>query len=681
MAAQRLFVNFRFLFRAYLLGMVLFFLYRFIYLFRILSGDEISSFTGDIIKAFFVGLRFDTVTICYGLILPVLISFLSLAGEKALNRVVLFQKIYLTVFLALCCLLLTVDYYYYTYFQSHINVQVFGFMEDDTAAVMKSVWTDYPLLKVLTGVVFSVFLFYWILSRTWKSLERRKASYSRNRSLAFSVLLLLLFVIGLRSSFGTFPVQMDDASVSNNAKVNLLPINGVFALKDAIVYHNNEFNIEHVIQSLANLGYTYRQQAMKDYLETNFIQPVPGMDSLYTRTDTNAVVRLSPPNVIFFLLESWSNNNMYLHSKDLNLLGSLEKYWNSDILFRHFLSGHNGTINSIEGMMINTPVTPVAQSEYSDVTFECSCAKPFYEKGYSTTFISGGKINWRNINNFIPRQYFEYVQGNADIAKAIPGTKECEWGAYDEYLFDDVFKKLSDGQGSKQFIFALTTTNHTPFHLPDHYKPYPVRLADDEKKKLKVNEDMAVRNLTNLQYTNDCLGKFLEKLEHSPYADNTIVVATGDHNNLMLFDFDDAHAFYRYSVPLLVHVPKKYLGKAEVDTSRWGSHKDIFPTIYHLALENAAYFNNGNNLFENTADRRKFFSLNIMGGMAMDDEGAVRFNYDQRFFKRQGDLFSATAAPDSALAFLMRRSKAYYAMMAYHLKEEVDMHHSKFFLK
>ncbi|MCX6276113.1 MAG: LTA synthase family protein [Bacteroidetes bacterium] len=671
----------KFLLRVYILGLVIFFIYRVAYMFRVLSGEEIGTWAGDIGRAFITALRFDTATICYGLLLPVVLSFICLAGERSSIVTAKIQKFYITLLLLIFTLVLIVDYYYYTYFQSHITVQIFGFMEDDTAAVMKSLWTDYPLLKVILGIILCGFIFSWMLSKIQKSINRSAVTVSTGRAILFSVSIIILFALGLRSSFGTFPVQMDDASVSGNAKVNLLPINGVFALKDAIVYHKNEFQMDHVLHHLGELGYKDRPSALKDYLETNFITPVKGLDSLYTMTDSNVVVKRSPPNVIFFLLESWSNNNLYLHSKDINLLGSLEKYWNSDILFRNFLSGHNGTINSIEGMMINTPVTPVAQSEYSDVTFESSCAKPFYEKGYATTFISGGKINWRNINNFIPRQYFEYVEGNADIKKANQEAHECEWGVYDEYVFTDVFRKLSESKGNPQFIFALTTTNHTPFHLPDHYKPYPVKLSPEIKGKLKVDEELSVNNLINLQYTNDCLGKFLEALDNSPYAENTIVVATGDHNNLMLFDFDESKMFYRYSVPLLVHVPEKYLYKSEIDTSRWGSHKDIFPTIYNLALDSAPYFNNGNNLFEKSANPQKFFALNIMGDAAMNNAGAVRFNYEEKFLQRNGDLFQSTEHPDSALKLLMKRSRAYFSMMTWNLKEEVERHHSKSFLK
>jgi len=142
--AQRFVINLRFLFRVYLVALLVFFIYRLAYMVRILSG-EMSGLGSDLFRAFITGLQFDTATICYGLVLPVLLSFISLAGEKAAQITLRIQRIYLVILFVVFILVLAVDYYYYTYFQSHINVQIFGFMDDDTAAVIKSLWTDYPL--------------------------------------------------------------------------------------------------------------------------------------------------------------------------------------------------------------------------------------------------------------------------------------------------------------------------------------------------------------------------------------------------------------------------------------------------------------------------------------------------------------------------------------------------------
>src|SRR5688572_19163885 len=119
--AQRLLANLRFLFRIYLLGLIVFFIYRIAYMFRIIDGG-FSGLWNDILRAFVTGIRFDTVTINYGLMLPVLLSFVCLVGGKATRIIGRVQRIYLTVLFTVFTLVLVVDYYYYTYFQSHINV-------------------------------------------------------------------------------------------------------------------------------------------------------------------------------------------------------------------------------------------------------------------------------------------------------------------------------------------------------------------------------------------------------------------------------------------------------------------------------------------------------------------------------------------------------------------------------
>jgi phosphoglycerol transferase MdoB-like AlkP superfamily enzyme len=357
-------------------------------------------------------------------------------------------------------------------------------------------------------------------------------------------------------------------------------------------------------------------------------------------------------------MESMSNNNLFLQSPTLNVTGALEKYLKEGIVFRKFLPAQNGTINTLEALMINTPVTSLAQSEYGADTFPSASAKPFYDHGYATTFISGGKINWRNLNTFVPRQYFSVIEGDADIRAANPSAQECEWGVYDEYLFDHVFNKLKGNR--PQFVFALSTTNHTPFHLPSHYKPFPVTLNDSVRSLLQVEEQRAINNLTNFQYSNDCLGRFIDRLKKSPYGENTIVFATGDHNNLMLFNFTPEQTYYKLSVPIVMYVPQRYLAHAVVDTSRWGSHKDIFPTLYHLSLSDARYFDAGNDLLSATAPHRTFYAMDVMSYIAMDDEGAVRFDSHPENFS-WSDHYLLTPSADSSMNPLMKKSRAYFA--------------------
>jgi hypothetical protein len=49
--------------------------------------------------------------------------------------------------LLLICL--AVDTGYYSYFQDHINVLIFGLLDDDTLALLRTFWKNYAVVQIL----------------------------------------------------------------------------------------------------------------------------------------------------------------------------------------------------------------------------------------------------------------------------------------------------------------------------------------------------------------------------------------------------------------------------------------------------------------------------------------------------------------------------------------------------
>ncbi|QQR95973.1 MAG: hypothetical protein IPJ93_04600 [Bacteroidota bacterium] len=147
-------------FYIYVGGLFLLLSIRLFFLFRLFSIAEIKLNVVDILHALAVGFRFDTMVLMYGMALPVLLSILSLivGTAKSKDMVMRFNRVYAIVMLMLFVIVGIVDVYYYNYFQSHINVLAFGLFDDDTAAVLKSVWTDYPIMSVIAAWIIVFFL-------------------------------------------------------------------------------------------------------------------------------------------------------------------------------------------------------------------------------------------------------------------------------------------------------------------------------------------------------------------------------------------------------------------------------------------------------------------------------------------------------------------------------------------
>jgi len=190
--------------------------------------------------------------------------------------------------------------------------------------------------------------------------------------------------------------------------------------------------------------------------------------------------------------------------------------------------------------------------------------------------------------------------------------------------------------------------------------------------RLKANPETAYKNLLAYQYANSCLGEFIENIKNSSLGENTIIVATGDHTNQSLFDFTDQDLLKKYSVPLIFYLPEKYRPDHAVNTARFGSHKDIFPTVFNLALSNTPYLNTGFDLLSGE-DKHNFGIYTF--SLAINSTGCVDFQGTPLFYRWEDNsfnsLFPINALEDRHLDSLYLRARAYNASMNYYIMSEL----------
>src|SRR5205085_3588012 len=99
----------------------------------------------------------------------------------------------------------------------------------------------------------------------------------------------------------------DDANISGNPKVNLLPLNGVFALKTVLSYAMMQGKLSEFDEEIEKIGYEDRDKAVRDYFGSNKL--FSDQLNWFVKSRDNPYAEKNPPNVIFFLMESMSNNN------------------------------------------------------------------------------------------------------------------------------------------------------------------------------------------------------------------------------------------------------------------------------------------------------------------------------------------------------------------------------------
>ena len=628
----------------------------------------------DVCKAFFYGFLFDTKTAFYCLA-PVIIYNTAglLFTSPATTYYCIYDKIsriYYAVLIILFLYIAIVDFCFLNYYKTHISVFIFGFIEDDTRAITKTIWDEYPVITAHIGMALIGLLFYLLIGFIQKRVSVKVRPVKLPAKIGVVVLCWTLILAGGRGSLSYYPLKPDSSVVSVNSSINNLVLNGVYALHDA--YKDRKMQKIHVNieKSLKSNGFSSPEEAISRYTNTQISgHPDSLLLALYDRTPADSFLQSNPPNVVFIMMESMGEFFLSLHdTENLNLLGSLEDVLPECIRFTHFLPAVSSTIYSLECLLVKNVMEPISHSIYVNRTMETSSVKPFKEKGYQTTFITGSKLGWRNMDEFIPRQYFDNVEGRANLEFHIKNTTSSDWGAYDEFLFERILNMLNEQNGTPQFVFAMTTSNHPPYTYPSTYHPLPVKMPDQIKYAHTSGSSFTQKHMISYQYANDCLGNFIKTIKASPLGENTIIAITGDHNARAVFDFSDTNPIDKYGVPFILYIPEKYKrGMVAFDADCFGSHKDVFPTIYHLALSDAAYIKSGVNLLDRQQTDTNFGITD--NNVIITRNGCIRFEMKPVYYvwadsSRTG-LKPATEKDIPALQHELMYGKSYLASMTY----------------
>ena len=219
-----------------------------------------------------------------------------------------------------------------------------------------------------------------------------------------------------------------------------------------------------------------------------------------------------------------------------------------------------GVLPSTSGVYSNNhPWRPVLP----DVTTLPQC---FMKQGYHV--MGGGKIFHGRFKD--PASWHEYFERPGDPqppkrpVNGIKNAQHFDWGPLDvddeamgDYqLVDWAIDRLKQPWEEPFFLAAGLVKPHLPWYVPRKYfdlypedtitlpeinendlddiPPYGKRIAHPERDHAQViktgNWRKAVAGyLATIRFADTCIGRLLDALDKSPYADNTIVVLWGDH--------------------------------------------------------------------------------------------------------------------------------------------------------
>ncbi len=573
-------------------------------------------FSADIKRTLQVGMLFDVkiASIVFSVFLAIALVFSAKAGmHKAWMKWLPWVAAGLTT--AIAAITIVSIFYYFTFARA-VDVFVFGLLDDDTSAVLGTLWKGYPVTQALAALV-AVFAVVYLLSATWcrVALGMRLRPVGRIAAALWLVLIIGGTVLACRGSLGTFPLNKDDAQVSTLHVLNEITPNGISAFSWAFAQRRNNRDFKPVTEDEGKILFHQflNSPASLPTTESGLTPSLmPGLAPFMDRTSPNPAVQANPPHVVLQLMESMGHHLNSFDRPDRDLLGALRPHWQEDWRFDRFLSEGNGTIDTLSRILVHSPIPTIGQSNLARTDFVSNLFKPYLQRGYKVVFVTSGAGTWRDINRLVGNLGATELVDQVDLQQRYPEAQANTWGVPDGFMFRYIEQRLieADRNGEHVFILALSTTHHPPFTVPEGYGNQNYAMDDVAGLANFQNESLIKQIFETLHYTNDQLGKFLTRVKSAPVGRRTIIAVTGDHNILGM-DYEDPHeAALAKAVPFYLYVPEAYKANATFDPARVGSQKDILPTLYNLSLSDTVFFRSGCNLVAPKTDATWCFGFN-----------------------------------------------------------------------
>lgn len=311
------------------------------------------------------------------------------------------------------------------------------------------------------------------------------------------------------------------------------------------------------------------------------------------------------PNIVFILVDQWRAQATG-YTGDKNVI--------TPNIDRLALSSVN-VKNAISGMPVCTPFRaslmtgqyPLTHGVFmNDVmldTARTTLAKVYRDHGYNTGFIGKWHIDGHGRAAYIPenrRQGFQYW-------KALECTHDYNRSAYyssnsDKKLYWDGYDAIAQAGDASAYI-AEQSKNTDPFMLiismgPPHdpyqtapgkyrkmYEDRPIEINGNVPPQLRDKVEKDLRGYySHITAIDEGIGKIWQAIKDSGIEDNTIIVFTADHGDLL-----GAHGSWNKQqpyeesirVPFLIHYPA-VLGRAGKTSPVLLNSPDIMPTLLGL---------------------------------------------------------------------------------------------------
>lgn len=545
-------------------------------LFMLYNGSIEKGFGfADYMQVMIHGASLDAATAGYLTAFPFLLVLISIWFRKFPLKKILYG--YYILAAALISIIFVVDMALYTFWGFKLDASVFLYIDSPKEA-LASVSVGFILLRVL-AILLLIALNSWVLLKITPSV----LTATRKRIAGTAGMLLLggvLFII-IRGGVTESTSNIGQVYFSNEPFLNHSAVNPDFSL-------------------LSSMGKS------QDFAsEFNFFDEEKRaalFDGLYPTTDGDSIIQVlntKRPNILIILMEGFGGAFV----EPLGGLPDVTPHFNrlskEGVFFTNCYANSfrtdRGTVCTFSGYL-GLSTASVMKIPAKSRTLP-AIAEGLSKAGYKTDFLYGGDINFTNMKSYLLSTGYQRLTANTDFSLAEQTSNA--WGVNDDITFEYLYNQLRNRKEEGPWHTAfLTLSSHEPFEVPYH------RLED------KIPNAFA--------YTDECLGKFVDRLKQTPAWKDLLVICLPDHG--FYYPREGSNA-----MPRFYHIPLLWLGgavKQPMQVDKIMNQTDLAATLLgQLGLEHTAFTFSRNVLGSDYKYPFAFYSFN--NGFSFRDSTGV----------------------------------------------------------
>lgn len=545
-------------------------------LFMLYNGSIEKGFGfADYMQVMVHGASLDAATAGYLTAFPFLLVLISIWFRKFPLKKILYG--YYILAAALISIIFVVDMALYTFWGFKLDASVFLYIDSPKEA-LASVSVGFILLRVL-AILLLIALNSWVLLKITPSV----LTATRKRIAGTAGMLLLggvLFII-IRGGVTESTSNIGQVYFSNEPFLNHSAVNPDFSL-------------------LSSMGKS------QDFAsEFNFFDEEKRaalFDGLYPTTDGDSIIQVlntKRPNILIILMEGFGGAFV----EPLGGLPDVTPHFNrlskEGVFFTNCYANSfrtdRGTVCTFSGYL-GLPTASVMKIPAKSRTLP-AIAEGLSKAGYKTDFLYGGDINFTNMKSYLLSTGYQRLTANTDFSLAEQTSNA--WGVNDDITFEYLYNQLRNRKEEGPWHTAfLTLSSHEPFEVPYH------RLED------KIPNAFA--------YTDECLGKFVDRLKQTPAWKDLLVICLPDHG--FYYPREGSNA-----MPRFYHIPLLWLGgavKQPMQVDKIMNQTDLAATLLgQFGLEHTAFTFSRNVLGSDYKYPFAFYSFN--NGFSFRDSTGV----------------------------------------------------------